>query len=102
MLRIAFGLALVSAWAFAEQPVAMIENNRIDIDTNAINVNQLGTVSASTGLLGPSPVVPVMSSGNTEINNVNINGFGVVSANTGNNALIQQSISVGANVQSLR
>ncbi|WP_432723644.1 hypothetical protein R0381_000882 [Jeongeupia wiesaeckerbachi] len=104
MLRIALGLALVSALAMAEQPAGKVENNRIDINTssNAININQLGTVSASGGAPGQHLAVPVMTSGNTDISGVNVNGFGVVSANTGNNALIQQSISVGANVQSLR
>ncbi|WP_189461596.1 hypothetical protein [Jeongeupia chitinilytica] len=86
--------------AMAESPVAKVENNRIDIDTNSINVNQLGTVSASNGVAaGPQLAIPVMTSGNTDISGININGLGVVSANTGNNALIQQQISVGANLQ---
>ncbi|MBM3117569.1 hypothetical protein [Jeongeupia naejangsanensis] len=99
MRSFALCLALVSAMAMAETPVAKVENNRIDIDTNSINVNQLGTVSASNSALGPQLAVPLMTSGNTDISGININGLGVVSANTGNNALIQQQISVGANLQ---
>ncbi|WP_200915525.1 hypothetical protein [Jeongeupia sp. HS-3] len=75
------------------------------VDTNTLTSNQLGSVGTSVtsvDLVGAPAVVPALSSGNTSISNVNINGFGVVSANSGNNALIQQSINVGANVQSAR